>query len=115
MWVIRPLPDNSTRNRFRCSAHGNQRGRMWQKSFVRHLLTTPTVIGTLVPFVTESVDNVRRPGLRRRLNSTIRQLSNVRIGIRCRQGVPHGLPTIGITFRRPASQPIGWPIAMPIL
>ena len=40
--------------------HGNQRSRMWQKSLVRHLLTTPTVIGTLVPFVTEWVDNVRR-------------------------------------------------------
>ena len=32
--------------------HGNQRSRMWQKSLVRHLLTTPTVIGSLVPFVT---------------------------------------------------------------
>lgn len=40
--------------------HGNQRGRMWQKSLVRHLLYSPTVIGTFVPFSTEWVDGVMR-------------------------------------------------------
>jgi DNA invertase Pin-like site-specific DNA recombinase len=39
---------------------GNQRGRMWQKSLVRHLLYSPTVVGTFVPFITEWVDDVRR-------------------------------------------------------
>ena len=39
---------------------GNQRGRMWQKSLVRHLLYSPTVVGTFVPFTTEWVDDVRR-------------------------------------------------------
>jgi hypothetical protein len=40
--------------------HGNQRGRIWQKSLLCHLLRTPTVIGTLVPFTSEYVDGVRR-------------------------------------------------------
>ena len=40
--------------------HGNQRGKIWQTSLVRHLLHTPTVIGTYVPFVTEWVDGVMR-------------------------------------------------------
>jgi DNA invertase Pin-like site-specific DNA recombinase len=39
---------------------GNQRGRIWQKSLVRHLLYSPTVVGTFVPFTTEWVDDVRR-------------------------------------------------------
>jgi hypothetical protein len=40
--------------------HGNQRGKMWQKSLVRHLLYSPTVVGTFAPFSTEWVDGVRR-------------------------------------------------------
>jgi hypothetical protein len=40
--------------------HGNQRGRIWQKSLIRHFLRTPTVVGTHVPFVSEYVDGVRR-------------------------------------------------------
>jgi DNA invertase Pin-like site-specific DNA recombinase len=40
--------------------HGNQQGRIWQKSLIRHFLRTPTVIGTLVPFSTEWVDGVKR-------------------------------------------------------
>jgi DNA invertase Pin-like site-specific DNA recombinase len=40
--------------------HGNQRGRIWQKSLIRHFLRTPTAIGTLVPFKSEYVDGVRR-------------------------------------------------------
>lgn len=40
--------------------HGNQQGRLWQRSFIRHLLRTPTVIGRHVPFVTEYVEGVRR-------------------------------------------------------
>jgi DNA invertase Pin-like site-specific DNA recombinase len=40
--------------------HGNQRGRIWQKSLIRHFLRTPTTIGTLVPFKSEYVDGVRR-------------------------------------------------------
>jgi DNA invertase Pin-like site-specific DNA recombinase len=40
--------------------HGNQRGRIWQKSLIRHFLRTPTVIGTLVPFISEYVDGVKR-------------------------------------------------------
>lgn len=39
---------------------GNQRGRIWQNSLVRHLLYSPTVVGTFVPFTTEWVDDVRR-------------------------------------------------------
>jgi DNA invertase Pin-like site-specific DNA recombinase len=40
--------------------HGNQRGKMWQKALIRHLLYTPTVVGTLVPFTTEWMDGIRR-------------------------------------------------------
>jgi len=40
--------------------HGTQRDKIWQLSFVRHLLRTMTVIGTHVPCVTEYVDGVRR-------------------------------------------------------
>src|ERR1700744_4922696 len=40
--------------------HGNQRGRIWQKTLIRHFLRTPTVIGTHLPFVSEYVDGVRR-------------------------------------------------------
>jgi DNA invertase Pin-like site-specific DNA recombinase len=39
---------------------GNQRGKIWQKSLIRHFVRTPTVIGTLVPFVSEYADGVRR-------------------------------------------------------
>ena len=40
--------------------HGNQKGRIWQKSLVRHLLYSPTVVGTFVPFSSEWVDGVMR-------------------------------------------------------
>jgi hypothetical protein len=40
--------------------HSNQRGRIWQKSLIRHFLRTPTVIGTLVPFKGEYEDGVKR-------------------------------------------------------
>jgi DNA invertase Pin-like site-specific DNA recombinase len=40
--------------------HGNQKGRIWQKSLIRHFLRTPTVIGTLIPFKGEYVDGIRR-------------------------------------------------------
>jgi DNA invertase Pin-like site-specific DNA recombinase len=40
--------------------HGNQKGKIWQKSLIRHFLRTPTVIGTLIPFKGEYVDGVRR-------------------------------------------------------
>jgi DNA invertase Pin-like site-specific DNA recombinase len=40
--------------------HGNQQGRIWQKSLIRHFLRTPTVIGTLVPFISEYVDGAKR-------------------------------------------------------
>lgn len=40
--------------------HGNQKGRIWQKSLIQHLLRTPTVIGTHIPFISEYVDGVRR-------------------------------------------------------
>jgi len=36
--------------------HGNQRGKMWHRPFVAHLLSTPAVVGTLVPRVTEHAD-----------------------------------------------------------
>ncbi len=39
---------------------GNQLGKFWQKTLIRHLLYTPAVIGTLVPFVSEWVDGVQR-------------------------------------------------------
>jgi DNA invertase Pin-like site-specific DNA recombinase len=39
---------------------GNQREKLWQKTLIRHLLYTPTVIGIFVPFVTEWVDGVQR-------------------------------------------------------
>lgn len=35
--------------------HGNQRGKMWHRAFVAHLLSSPAVIGTFVPRVTEHV------------------------------------------------------------
>jgi len=40
--------------------HGNQREKLWQKTLIRHLLYTPTVIGTFVPFISEWVDGIRR-------------------------------------------------------
>jgi DNA invertase Pin-like site-specific DNA recombinase len=40
--------------------HGNQKGRIWQKSLIRYYLRTPTVIGTHIPFVGEYVDGVMR-------------------------------------------------------
>ncbi|MBS0642301.1 MAG: recombinase family protein, partial [Proteobacteria bacterium] len=40
--------------------HGNQTGKIWQGSLIRHILYTPTVVGTLVPFVTDYTDGVRR-------------------------------------------------------
>jgi DNA invertase Pin-like site-specific DNA recombinase len=39
---------------------GNQKGRIWQKTLIRHFLRTPTVIGTHIPLVSEYVDGVRR-------------------------------------------------------
>ncbi|HJS84679.1 MAG TPA: recombinase family protein [Acetobacteraceae bacterium] len=39
---------------------GNQRGRIWQKTLVRHLLRTPTVVGTFTPFVSEHENGVTR-------------------------------------------------------
>jgi DNA invertase Pin-like site-specific DNA recombinase len=40
--------------------HGNQKGKIWQKETVRHLIYTPTVIGTHVPFSSEWNDGVKR-------------------------------------------------------
>jgi hypothetical protein len=40
--------------------HGNQKGKIWQRELIRHLLRTPTVIGRHVPFITEYVEGVRR-------------------------------------------------------
>jgi len=40
--------------------HGNQKGRIWQKSLIQHLLRTPTVIGTHIPFTSEYIDGVKR-------------------------------------------------------
>jgi DNA invertase Pin-like site-specific DNA recombinase len=39
---------------------GNQFGKLWQKTLIRHLLYTPAVLGTLVPFISEWVDGVKR-------------------------------------------------------
>jgi DNA invertase Pin-like site-specific DNA recombinase len=39
---------------------GNQRGKLWQETLIRHLLYTPAVLGTLVPFISEWVDGVQR-------------------------------------------------------
>ena len=39
---------------------GNQKGKIWQKPLICHFLTTPTVIGTHVPFVTDWTDGIRR-------------------------------------------------------
>jgi DNA invertase Pin-like site-specific DNA recombinase len=40
--------------------HGNQREKLWQRTLIRHLLYTPTVLGTYVPFVSEWIDGVKR-------------------------------------------------------
>jgi DNA invertase Pin-like site-specific DNA recombinase len=40
--------------------HGNQKGKVWLRSFVRHLLRYPAVIGNFTATVTEHVDGVRR-------------------------------------------------------
>jgi DNA invertase Pin-like site-specific DNA recombinase len=40
--------------------HGNQREKLWQKSLISHLLYTPTVIGIIVPFVSEWIEGVQR-------------------------------------------------------
>lgn len=40
--------------------HGNQRGKMWTRSFVRQLLQRPASIGTFVPCTTVHEDGVRR-------------------------------------------------------
>jgi DNA invertase Pin-like site-specific DNA recombinase len=39
--------------------HGNQRGKIWQITLIRHWLRTPTVIGTHIPYHSEYVDDVR--------------------------------------------------------
>jgi len=39
---------------------GNQKGKMWQKNLIQHLLRTPTVIGTHIPFKSEYVDGAMR-------------------------------------------------------
>jgi hypothetical protein len=39
---------------------GNQRGKMWTRSFVRHLLRYPAVIGDFTPTTTEFIEGVRR-------------------------------------------------------
>jgi DNA invertase Pin-like site-specific DNA recombinase len=39
---------------------GNQRDKLWQRSLIRHLLYSPSVIGTLVPFISEWTDGVQR-------------------------------------------------------
>jgi DNA invertase Pin-like site-specific DNA recombinase len=39
--------------------HGNQRGKIWQITLIRHWLRTPTVIGTHIPYHSEYVDGVR--------------------------------------------------------
>ena len=40
--------------------HGNQKGKIWQKSLVRHLLQTPTAVGRFVPFTSEYVNGIKR-------------------------------------------------------
>jgi DNA invertase Pin-like site-specific DNA recombinase len=40
--------------------HGNQKGKIWQKTLIRHLLRTPTAVGRFVPFTSEYVDGIRR-------------------------------------------------------
>lgn len=39
---------------------GNQRGKMWNRSLIRHFLRYPAVIGEFTPTVTEFVDGMRR-------------------------------------------------------
>jgi hypothetical protein len=39
---------------------GNQRGKMWNRSLIRHFLRYPAVIGDFTPTVTEFVDGMRR-------------------------------------------------------
>lgn len=39
--------------------HGNQRGKIWQITLIRHWLRTPTVIGTHIPYHSEYIDGVR--------------------------------------------------------
>ena len=39
--------------------HGNQKGKIWQLSLIRHWLRSPTVIGTHIPYVSEYIDGVR--------------------------------------------------------
>jgi DNA invertase Pin-like site-specific DNA recombinase len=39
---------------------GNQRGKLWTRSFIRHLLRYPAVVGEFTPTTTEFVDGVRR-------------------------------------------------------
>lgn len=40
--------------------HGNQRGKHWHRAFVKHLQTTPTVVGTLIPMITDHVEGKLR-------------------------------------------------------
>jgi DNA invertase Pin-like site-specific DNA recombinase len=40
--------------------HGNQKGKIWQKSLIHHFLRTPTVIGTHIPMRSEYVDGAMR-------------------------------------------------------
>lgn len=46
-------------NRVPLFGHGNQRGKIWQVSLIRHWLRTPTVIGTHIPYLSEYIDGVR--------------------------------------------------------
>ena len=40
--------------------HGNQKGRIWQKSLIRHFLRAASVIGTHIPMKSEYVDGAMR-------------------------------------------------------
>jgi DNA invertase Pin-like site-specific DNA recombinase len=40
--------------------HGNQKGKIWQKTLIPHLLRTPTAVGRFVPFTSEYIDGVMR-------------------------------------------------------
>jgi hypothetical protein len=87
---------------------GNQRGKMWQKALIRHLLYTPTVVGTLVPFTTEWADGVRRLRPQTPVENYYPAIIERETGTKYRRAVRHGRRITAATGRKQAG-PTSWP------
>ena len=94
---------------------GNQKGKIWQKPLIRHFLTTPTVIGTHVPFVTDWTDGIRRVRPQCRSRTIIPPSLIVQIGMKSKPVVPFGLSTTETAPENRTGQFARWTIPLSIL